>query len=190
MHETQYENRIQELKNNIKYYEMRIEFLNHLKFKTKKNGEPFAKIENNFEFEGYNVKFCKECIGLHGNDYKIYFNNPKTFENGYLTISGYKNLEYSYKLGDYITPEGVTPDRVIKARYEVPYYILNFEEVKKEFETQKENFIKWLAQEKEHLKEFEAVKADIVKFENEILSKYKHISYNDIKDVLFFYNKG
>lgn len=186
MYETNYENRLQEIKNNIEYYETRIEFLNSLKFKTKKNGEPFAKIENNFDFEGYNVNIVKECIGLHGNDYKIYFNNPKTFKNGNIEISGYKNLEYDYKKGEYTIPEGVEPNRIIRTSYEVPYYYLNFEEVKKEFEIKKENLIKWLADEKEHLKEFEAVKEDIQKFEKEISAKYKHINYYDIKETLFF----
>lgn len=186
MNQTKYENRMQEIKNIIKSYEKKIAFLESLKIKAKKNGEPFAKIENNFEFVGYNTNIVKQ----DRSDYKIYFNNPKTFENGELYIRGYKNLDYDYKKGEYIIPNGVSQDRVIAPRYETPFYYLNFEELKKEFETTKQNLIQWLAREKEHLVEFEKVKENILKFEKEIQEQYTHIDWYDLQNTIWFTNKG
>lgn len=185
MNNIQYENRLQEIKNNIESYKLKIEFLKTLRIKTKKNGEPFAKMENNFEFEGFSTNIVKETIGLNGYDYKIYFHNPKTMQSGNLQIRGYRNLDYNYKAQEYTIPEGIAADRVIKQRYTVPYYILNFEELKAEFKQMELNCIGYLAREEKHLQELTIAKDDILKFEKEIKEKYPTLSWYDLEKVVY-----
>lgn len=186
MYEINFENRLQEIKNRIKNYKLELELLKSITFKTKKNGEPFTKIENNFEFNGFNARIVKDSVGLNGYDYHIYFHNQKTLENGTLYVNGYRNLEYDYRAKEYIIPEGVAPERIIKQTYLKPYYMLNFEELKQELEEMKESHIEWIEKEEKHLQEFSEAKEDIIKFEKEIKEKFPTLSWYDLKDLIFF----